>query len=523
MVPWFEPAPERALLPLSFLKSMPTVKMTELLLSALDTIAQGVILTDSQTPDNPIVYANVGFERLTGYRRDEIIGRNCRFLQGAETDPAEVAAMRAAIADQAGYSGTIRNYRKDGTPFWNELTIAPVGSGSETGRFFVGFQADVTERLQLEERLRESQKMEALGKLAGGVAHDFNNLLALTLINAELILDECGDRPQAKEAAGDIISAVEAGSGLVRGMLDFARDRTRAATPIDVNRLVADTVGLLRRTVREPVRIDVELCDDELVVDADRAMFETALINLALNARDAMPTGGRLLFRTRLRSDAFGVGSPGLVLTVSDTGCGMDETAVRRAFEPYYTTKGPERGTGLGLSMVYSFAVQSGGEAAIRSGVDEGTAVELLLPLKAGPTRGQDGRDGGRRILIVEDEAKLRRTMTSLLRREGYVVDHAANVAEALELVQAPSAYDLILSDIRLPGDKNGIDLVRELIGRGDKSGFVLMTGFTDQLEAETRDLGGIAVLRKPFRAQALLDAVRAAAADAAGRTTPGN
>jgi PAS domain S-box-containing protein len=341
---------------------------------AFDALPQGVLITDFHEEGNPIIYANPAFERLTGYGADEVLGRNCRFLQGPRTDPAELMAIRDAVAERRVYQGLLLNYRKDGSEFWNELTIGPVADGDQPDRYLVGIQLDVTRRLQLEEQLRESQKMEALGKLTGGIAHDFNNLLALIMGNAEVIAGHCPPESVAGQATADIIEAALAGSSLVKRMLEFSVGHHRRPEPVAINRVIEDVIRLVARTVRASISVESDLDAAAGEAMIDETMFETALINLALNARDAMPDGGVMMFRTQRRADGL------LSVTVSDTGSGMDEETARRAFEPYYSTKGPERGTGLGLAMVYSFAEQSGGRAVIDTKPGAGTIVELLLP-----------------------------------------------------------------------------------------------------------------------------------------------
>lgn len=348
---------------------------------AFDALPQGVLITDSHEATNPIVYANPAFESMTGYEADAILGWNCRFLQGPATDRQEVARIREAVAAKRVYQGLLLNYRKDGAPFWNELTIGPIAGGQEPDRYLVGVQIDVSSRIALEERLREAQKMEAIGKLAGGIAHDFNNLLALILGNADVIAARIHEASPEREAAADIIEAALAGSELVKRLLDFARGQQRAPARVDAARVVQSVLGLVARGLRDGLHLKADLAPDTGAVEVDETLFETALINLVLNARDATSgCAGVVTVTTRRRAGAFPDGRDGIAVTVADTGAGMDAETARRAFEPYYSTKGPERGTGLGLSMVYSFAEQSGGRAVIASCPGAGTKVELLLP-----------------------------------------------------------------------------------------------------------------------------------------------
>ncbi len=475
---------------------------------ALSAVPQSVIVTDSSVTGEPIIYANEAFERLTGYSQAEILGRNCNFLSGPNTSAGTRRELREAIAARREYRGQILNYRKDGTQFWNDLTIVPVDDG-ENGQYFVGVQVDVTYRLMLEASLRESQKMEALGKLSGGIAHDFNNILALILGNAEIVAAEVPAGSPLLEPLNDIIEAAGGGSSLVARMLQFARGQSDAAELVDLNQAVRDVLSLLQRTMGKTVKLESDLSEAIGEVMVDRTMFQNALVNLALNARDAMPDGGTIVIATRRRSNA----GPGLdhaaVVTVTDFGTGMDEQTRVRAFEPFFTTKDAGRGTGLGLSMVYRFARQSGGDAVIASTPGKGTSVSLLLPLPRPPVSA-DTMVAAQisHILVVEDDAKLRRIIATQLTRVGYAVDEAANAEEALTLIHSGEPYDLVVSDIRMGSGMSGIDLVAAVRAIKPGIAMLLITGFADELEDPPSHLDGVPILRKPFRAHDLLETV---------------
>lgn len=480
----------------------------QLMSAALDAVPMGVLITDSFEVDNPIVYCNPAFERLSGYSLSEICGQNCRFLLGPDTSSETRADIRAALAARRPYNGLILNYRKNGTTFWNELGITPIDDIKE-GRYFVGVQADVTARLELESRVRESQKMEALGKLSGGIAHDFNNILALVLGNAELIADEIEDDTPVAEAISDIIEAADGASKLVARMLEFARGQTESAQSIDANHSVRNVVSLLSRTISEPIRIEADLSPGLAAVRVDKTLFETALLNLALNARDALPRGGTIRIVTRRRSDA----GPGLedavVISVTDNGIGMDAETAARAFEPFFTTKSTDRGTGLGLSMVYSFAAQSGGNAVIESEKGAGTTVSLLLPAEGSGEKPEAAAAGALpRVVIVEDDAKIRKVLALHLNRAGHLVDEASNAKEAMALIRGREDYALLISDIRLQEGPTGIELIAEARTERPRLPAILITGFADELEDAPPHLEGVPILRKPFKTKDLLIAV---------------
>lgn len=475
--------------------------------AALEAVQQGVLITDSLETDNPIIYANPAFERLTGYQLSEIIGSNCRFLSGPDSSIETRADIRAAIAARKPFHGLMLNYRKDGSTFWNELSITPINDGE--ARYFIGVQADVTARLELEARLRDAQKMEALGKLSGGIAHDFNNILALVLGNAELIADEAEEGTPIAEAVADIIEAADGGSKLVARMLEFARGQPDLAYSVDVNHSVRNVVSLLSRTIGETIRVETDLHPGLASIRVDKTSLETALLNLALNARDALPRGGVIKMVTRRRADA----GPGLqdavVVSVSDNGTGMDAATAARAFEPFFTTKKSDRGTGLGLSMVYSFATQSGGHAMIESAPGLGTTVSLLLPAEGPGEKPQAAAAGALpRVIIVEDDAKVRKVLALHLSRAGHLVDEASSAPEAMALLYARGDYALLISDVRLRDGLSGVELVAQARAKRPGLPVILITGFAEELDDAPEHIQAVPVLRKPFRMKDLLLAV---------------
>ncbi|NIJ06623.1 PAS domain S-box-containing protein [Sphingomonas vulcanisoli] len=477
---------------------------------ALDAVPQSVVVSDALRDGCPMIYVNAAFEKLTGYSADEVMGRSCNLLSGPQTAPYVRQRIRTAVREHAPFHGLVLNYRKDGSQFWNDLTIIPVDDG-QNGKFFVGVQIDVTERLQLEDSLRESQKMEALGKLSGGLAHDFNNILALIMGNAEIIAGEAPVGSLLHEAARDIIEAADGGSNVVARLLQFARGQSTASESVNVNALIQSVVALLARTMAKTIHFQTDLSASVGTVIADKTLFETALVNLSLNARDAMPNGGSIRISTRRRADA----GPGLenaiVISVTDTGQGMDEETRLRAFEPFFTTKDNDKGTGLGLSMVYRFVRQSGGYAKIESSLGQGTTIELILPSEQAMPVAPDALAEGSnapRVLIVEDEGKVRKLLAIHLARAGYIVDEAANGEEAMHLVRELHPYDLIVSDIRMGDGMSGIDLVAAVRAERPDMPMLLITAFADELESPPPHISSVPILRKPFRTKELLEAI---------------
>ena len=351
---------------------------------ALEAIGEGIMITDLSEFDNPVIYVNPAFEQLTGYSKDEATGRNARFLQGEETDKKTIANIRSAVENEAAFRGSILNYRKDGTPFWNGLTISPIRDANGTTSHFVGILSDETERIHLASQLRQAQKMELLGHLTGGVAHDFNNLLAVILGNSEILYEEIED-PELKATAELVMTTAEKGADLTQRLLAFGRRQALHPEPLDLDTVIGSLLDMLNRTLGNQIRLETRSTADQLAF-VDRGLFESAILNLSLNARDAMPNGGTLTIESQVAHwDQGFAGSlaPGdyVHVSVTDTGQGMAQDVLERAFDPFFTTKGVGKGSGMGLSMVYGFAKQSGGHVTIDSRIGHGTTVHLYLPI----------------------------------------------------------------------------------------------------------------------------------------------
>ena len=355
---------------------------------AIQAVTQGILIADANQPDRPIIYASPGFERMTGYTQAEALGRNCRFLQGKDTDPAAVAQIRESIRDSRPCTIELLNYRKDGTSFWNELSISPVADLNGRLTHFVGVQIDVTQRRQLEAQFRQSQKMEAIGQLAGGVAHDFNNLLTVISGYSDLLLTTIAPGDPSRDLVEEIHRAGERSASLTRQLLVFSRKQVVAPRVLDLNILVTDAEKMLQRMIGEDVRLLSVACARDLRVKADPGQLEQILMNLAVNARDAMPQGGKLTIETsdveldevyaRLHAGV----QPGsyALLAVSDTGCGMTPEVQARIWEPFYTTKEVGKGTGLGLAVVHGIVKQAGGHVGVYSEMGLGTTFKIYLP-----------------------------------------------------------------------------------------------------------------------------------------------
>jgi PAS domain S-box-containing protein len=619
---------------------------------SLAAIGQGVVITDAQQPDNPIIYVNAAFERLSGYSAEELQGRNCRFLQGAETDKAALLRIRAAIQLGRGTTETLVNYRKDGSAFLNQLVIAPVQDGGGKLTHFVGVQADVTdyktaqealehsqrelraaleanraildhsqdvictidehgaftevspqalkawgylpheligrrymelvhpedhektveiaekimagvpttgfenryirrdgtavpilwsavwsdehktmfcvardlsERLQLEEQLRQSQKMEAVGQLTGGIAHDFNNLLTVILGNAEMLAEDPSDPALTYTLAQQILTTAERGADLNQKLLAFGRRQSLKPERLNVREVVETMVPILYRTLGEHIELSTEHTATQLSAMVDRSLFESALLNLAVNARDAMPQGGRLTITTGQRTAQFGegslpIGQDVVFVTVSDTGSGMTPEVKARVFEPFFTTKEVGKGSGLGLSMVFGFAQQSAGHVSIQSEPGQGTAVTLVLPAVVAAVEGLSANGSAEaprplveaRVLLVEDEPQVLQFATAQLVNLGCEVTAVSNGRDALDLLEQEQPFDILFTDVVLPKGMSGVELAMRARKVRPELKVVLTSGYPEEVfEQHGRPAADTPLLHKPYRRKELVETLR--------------
>ena len=488
---------------------------------AIRAVSQGILITDPNRPDNPIVYASPGFERITGYPEAEAVGRNCRFLQGEATDPVAVATLREAVRSGQACSVELLNYKKDGTPFWNALDIVPFRDGDHmTG--FVGVQVDVTARRALEEQLRQAQKLEAVGHLAGGVAHDFNNLLTVINGYTDLMLADAPADEFVRESLVETQRAGKRAAELTRQLLALGRRQVLAFRILDLNEVVRGTERMLRRVLGEDIRLVADLAPDLGNVMADPGQMEQVLMNLVVNARHAMPTGGTLTIATRnVPPDDGPAGPPrgkSVELAVTDTGTGMTDEVRARLFEPFFTTKGPGQGTGLGLAVVHGIVAQSGGRILVESQPGQGTTFRILLPVTEEPAEDDEPTPdhkaadrGTETVLVVEDENGVRALTARILRTAGYTVLEAADGLEAVKVAaDHPGGIDLVVTDVVMPGG-SGSEVAGRLTAARPGLRVLYVSGYAD--DAVVRH--GVAAdrvnfLAKPFTPAALATKVRA-------------
>jgi PAS domain S-box-containing protein len=476
-------------------------RRNDIFFAAVETTRMPMVITDPRQPDNPIVFANVAFLEMTGYTPQEVVGRNCRFLQGPDTDRGVVDEIRDAVAAQREMATELLNYRKDGSTFWNALFITPLRSPEGELLYFFSSQLDVSRRRDAESALSQSQKMEALGQLTGGIAHDFNNLLQVVTGNLDVLERRLRklnvDDPMVGKALAGARSGTRRSAELTQQLLSFARKQQLSGRVINLNELARTTADLARRTLGGAVQLSLALEDGLWNTRIDPTQAEVALLNLLLNARDALPPGGgRVSIHTGqlLADEAAAVAhalpraGPYVRLSVTDNGHGMTPEVMQRVLDPFFTTKPEGSGTGLGLSMVYGFAKQSGGTVTLYSEPGTGTTVTLYFPATEDaawrpPAAGTAARsDGHERVLVVDDREEIAEMATLMLREAGYDAVACHSARQALHELQGPDGYDLMLTDLIMPGGMNGVLLAREARERHPQLKVLLMTGFADGL-----------------------------------------
>jgi two-component system cell cycle sensor histidine kinase/response regulator CckA len=488
------------------------------LATAVEQAAEAIVMID---PQGCVIYVNPAFERISGYDRSELIGRDPGLLATTDGD-GEDPPWTTLSGDQV-WRGTLVNVRKDGTEYELETVISPIFNAAGGLVCRVAVQRDVSHERALERELEEAARMEAVGQLAGGIAHDFNNQLTAIAGYADLLRSEVADRPGAAADVEEILRASKSAAGLVKQLLALARRQVLEPSGVHLPELVEQLKPMLRGLLGPKSELIVDASPETSTVWADARQVEQVLVNLTVNANDAMPDGGRLTIRisneaVKPNEDAPDMLPAGryVLLTATDTGVGMDEATLAHAFEPFFTTKAPGRGTGLGLSSTYGIIRQSGGYLFVDSEVGAGSTFRIYLPEYAGPRAAgaeqpssEPVPGGTETILVVEDEPSVRALLTHSLESLGYRVLVSEDAAGALDLAASDGALPLLVTDIRLPG-MDGPTLAGQL--RAGRAGMrvLYVSGYAGDAMVNSGLLGpDEAFLAKPFSGDELARRVR--------------
>jgi PAS domain S-box-containing protein len=489
----------------------------------IETSLDAFVQTDEA---GSILNLNSQAEKIFGWPRDQALGKNVFDLIIAEgnRETERNVLQRALQTDVSlGRRREVMALRRDGKEFRAELSVT--ATKRREGVLFNAFVRDLTDKIAAEERIRHAEKMEAIGQLTGGVAHDFNNILTVITGTIEILAEAVAKEPQLAAITKMIDEAAARGAELTQHLLAFARKQPLQPREIDINALIIDTAKLLRPTLGEQIQIESVFEDESSVAIVDPNQLTTALLNLALNARDAMPDGGKLILETgSAYLDEVYAGNndiqPGhyVLIAVSDTGTGIPSHMLDRVFDPFFTSKGPGKGTGLGLSMVYGFVKQSAGHIKVYSEEGHGTTIKMYLPpgnIAAASSEGVTPMpiEGGHEtILVVEDDRLVRDYVLTQLHALGYVTLQAANAAEALAIVAAGKRFDLLFTDVIMPGKMNGRQLADELLKARPDLKVVYTSGYTENAIIHHGRLdSGVLLLAKPYRKSDLARILRKA------------
>jgi signal transduction histidine kinase len=456
---------------------------------------------------------------MLGRHADELVGNTIAAL--AHVDDRELLEDAVRWGTKPDQEIEIRYVTHAGGVAWTRVHLTQLGASGERPGLLLALTEDITRQKRAEAELRQAQKMDAIGQLTGGIAHDFNNLLGVIIGNVEFLMESAHDTVQA-EMAKEILDSALSGADLTRRLLAFARRQPMQPRLIDLNAYLPNHIAIVRRLLGESVTISADLAQELWHTRADPSQVGDALLNLAINARDAMPDGGTIVIRTanvHLRDGQDAAMKPGsyVVLSVTDTGIGMAPELQERVVEPFFTTKAPGCGSGLGLSMVFGFAKQSGGNLVIESDPGRGTTVRLYLPRAMGqeaPLTDEDDRAslprGTESILVVDDKPEMRAVACRHLASLGYRVSEAENGPAALKMLRQREAFDLLFTDVVMPEGMTGHQLAKAARHISPRLKVLFTTGYSHS-GPDTQLRTGKDTILKPYRRQQSATAVRAA------------
>ncbi len=502
---------------------------------ALDELAEQKFALDQHAivaitdVEGTITYANDRFCKLSGYSEDELIGQNHRLLNSGDKDKAEWEEMYRTLASGQVWHDVVRNRAKDGHFYWVDTTIVPFMSKDNTPRSYIAIRTDITERIQSEQALRRSQKMDALGQLTGGIAHDFNNILNIILGNLELLKKQIPDDEKTRQRVQNIHKSTMRAAELTRQLLSFSRHQAENVTKTNLNQLIKEMDNLIAHSITPQVEIEWHLAKDLWTTEVAPGDFEDSLLNLVINARDALSGSGWLSIETANTTldENYCENNPNIEpgdyvqLKVSDCGEGMTAEQLEHIFEPFYTTKEQGKGTGLGLAMVFGFIQRSKGHINVDSKLGAGTTFKLYLPRAnetiQAPDTPKEQLDeklsaGNETILLVDDEESLLELAEEILAGLGYRVLTAANGQQALDILTKEPHIDLLLSDVIMPGGLNGYELAERATTDHPGLKVLLASGYTEMNTSnEKHNRFSASLLAKPYSQAELAQKVREA------------
>jgi PAS domain S-box-containing protein len=490
------------------------------LATAVEQAVEGIMITDA---NGTIQYVNPALEMMSGYSRTELVGNNPRIFKSGKQDASHYNEMWQALQRGEVWRGFFFNRRKDGTVYQDESMISPIRDGNGRVTSYVAVKRDVTREIQLEIQLLQAQKMEAIGRLAGGLAHDFNNILTAITGYSELSMKRLKAGDPLYRNCEEILKSADRASSLTRQLLAFSRRQVLEMKVLDPNSLVTNLQKMLRRLIGEDIELTTQLTEGVWSLKADPGQIEQVIMNLVVNARDAMPLGGKITISTgnatvtEPRSLSHGILRPGeyVCLSVTDTGVGMDEEVRTHLFEPFFTTKTSEKGTGLGLATCYGIVSQTGGSITVASATGAGTTFQIFLPrhqqdaqpaAAVAPRATAPTSRHSETILLAEDEPAVRELSQLILSDLGYQVLVAGNGAEALALYQAPTTpkIDLLVTDVIMP-EMGGRELAESLRMLNPELKILFVSGYTAETDWVSRALAkNTHFLPKPFTAAVL-------------------
>ncbi|HBJ82385.1 MAG TPA: hybrid sensor histidine kinase/response regulator [Verrucomicrobiales bacterium] len=507
-----------------------TEQSLRLLSSAVEQSKESIMITDAELdlPGPRIIFVNPAFTQMTGHTATEAVGRTPRLLQGPRTDRAVLNRLRENLRQGDTFAGETVNYRKDGTEFDLEWQIAPLRDASGAITHFVAIQRDITERKRLEAQLLQSQKMETVGRLAGGVAHEFNSILTAIIGQSELLIGDLPTGGALAKNAAEIRKAADRTATLTRQLLAYGRRQLLKPEALDLNEVITGMSGMLHHLMGGEVNTQILPAPGLHAVRADAGQMEQVIMNMVINARDAMPGGGKLTLETanvtldqtyvsQFPESELSAGDY-VMLAITDSGTGMGAGVKARVFEPFFTTKGVGQGTGLGLSSCYGIIKQSGGHISVYSEPGRGTTFKIYLPQMAVQSQASARRPapadlpcGTETILLVEDDPALREMAATLLRRLGYTVWVAANGIDALSLrlERGTGPVDLLFTDLVMP-HMSGMELADRVQALDATTRVLFTSAYTKNAIIHQGMLKqGVTLLQKPFTPSSLARKLR--------------